>query len=159
MNQFTEMMETNWLIAQGVVNQFPILVRCISPLSREDTLPELTHLIVVYWEYEGDEQGLPLPSESELMEQFERRICSALANDRFGVLVGVQTINGRRTFIYYARNVEGFQDHLIEITEDLEKPYPIQIEADEDPQWNFFFEHIYIEPEENEGDQSRDNNP
>lgn len=148
MNRYKKMMETQWLIAQGQVHDRPIIARCVSPLERQDILPDTPWLVVVYWEYEGDASGLPLPAENGQMEVFERRLSNALGDDSFGAMVGVQTVNGRRTFIFYVRDVDGFQEHLVEITDDLENPWPIQIEFDEDPEWNFFFEHIYLEQQD-----------
>ncbi|MEZ6044296.1 MAG: DUF695 domain-containing protein [Planctomycetaceae bacterium] len=151
MEQYQQMTEKQWILAQGVVNEIPILVRCISPMDPVMIVPDLGLLIIIYWEYDGDASGFPTAVEKSLMDTFETRLNTSLREDQSGLMVGVQTINGRQTYVFYARDIELFQEHVIQITDDLEKPYPIQIEFQEDPTWGFFFEHVYVEP--NEGEQ------
>ncbi len=130
-----------WAGAEGTHKGLPLLIRFRPKLSPALELSAYPQLIQVYWGYTEHPSGMPSPEDSERMEVFEDRLVGALESDLSGLLASVITTNGYREWVLYTKSVDVFSERLHNMPQE-EEPYPIQIEADHDPGWTYFFENV-----------------
>lgn len=89
--------------------------------------------IEVTWAYEKDEKGLPANDhEAEIMEAVEERLRKAMEKDKLAILTGIYTGQGKRDWIFIARNTAAFGERLNEALSGLPQ-LPIAIYAEQDP--------------------------
>lgn len=134
-----------WAGAEGVHNELPLIIRFRQEVSKDSHIAVLPLLIKICWRFEDSPSGMPSNVESEAMEVFEDRLVDALEPDIIGMLVAAITTNGYREWVYYVKSVESFAERLHAMPQE-EDPYPIEIETQEDPRWDYFFNKI--RPEE-----------
>ena len=84
---------------------------------------------------------MPDSEDSASMEVFENRLVESLEADMSGILTSVITTNGYREWVFYSKSVESFSEKLHNMPQQKE-PYPIDIQADSDPGWNYFFNSV-----------------
>lgn len=130
-----------WAISEGTHNDLPIMIRFRNKLDRNEHTDNHPQLIHVYWEYSEHESGMPTKIESSSMEIFENRLVDALESDLSGFLSAVITTNGYREWVYYTTSIDAFAERLHNMPQETD-PYPIKIEADLDPEWDYFFNQV-----------------
>lgn len=87
----------------------------------------------VTWTYKADEKGLPSDDqEAEQMEEVEEKLRRAMEKDKLAILTGIYTGQGRRQWIYIARNTAAFGERLNDALQGYPQ-LPIQIYAEQDP--------------------------
>lgn len=99
------------------------------------------HLNITWTMYEPDEYGFPSETESERLEVFEELLVQAVESDGHSVLIAVLTCNGQREFVFQTADKAGFLKRLTDIPHENER-YPIEIVANDDPDWGYFEEVI-----------------
>ncbi len=88
----------------------------------------------VTWTYEPDAKGLPANDhEAEIMEAVEERLRTAMEKDKLAILTGIYTGQGKRDWIFIARNTNAFGERLNDALAGLPQ-LPISIYAEQDPQ-------------------------
>ena len=130
-----------WAIAEGTHKDLPLLVRFREKLVPGIDVSNHPQLIRIYWEYEAHTSGMPSEADSDEMEVFENRLVDALENDLAGVLAAVVTTNGYREWIYYINSVDTFASRLHNMPQE-QVPYPITIETEADPEWDYYFNRV-----------------
>lgn len=87
----------------------------------------------VTWTYVADEKGLPADDhEAEVMEAVENRLRNAMEKDKLAILTGIYTGQGKRDWIFIARNTAAFGERLNDALAGLPQ-LPITIYAEQDP--------------------------
>ncbi len=130
-----------WAVAEGVHNDLPLMIRFRNKLVPNVNVSALPRLIQIYWNYSEHESGMPSEAESQSMEVFENRLVEALESDISGILAAAITTNGYREWVYYTQSTDIFAKKLHNMHQEID-PYPIEIEADSDPEWNYFFNQV-----------------
>lgn len=87
---------------------------------------------------------MPDKSTSEAMGIFEDRLVSAVESDVCAVLVAVVTTNNTRMWVFHTLSIPAFSERLHYMQQEA-APYPIEIEADSDPEWRFVYDTIIPE--------------
>ena len=84
----------------------------------------------VTWKYEPDEKGMPkIDKEAQIMEEVENRLRTAMEKDKLAILTGIYTGQGKRDWIFIARNVNAFGERLNDALAGLPE-LPIEIYAE-----------------------------
>ena len=130
-----------WAGAEGTHNGLPLIIRFRPEFSQDSNLQVFPQLLQVYWEFGHAPSGMPSQEESEAMQVFEDRLVNSLESVPEGALTAVVTTNGYREWVLYAKSVESFSEHLHHMPQESD-PYPIEIETDFDPNWDYFFQNI-----------------
>jgi hypothetical protein len=120
----------------------PALIRFRTPVLGGTEVPGYPWMLAVLWAYaEPDTGALPSREAMEEMETFENRICEAFERDAQAVLVAVLTFDGARQWVFYTSDIDECGARLSAMPHE-DKPYPIELEAREDPQWLYLREEI-----------------
>ena len=130
-----------WTVAEGTHKNLPLIIRYRNELNSQLNLSNHPQLIQVYWEYADHSSGMPNDIDTKKMEVFENRLIEALESDLSGILTSVITTNGYREWVYYTTSVEAFSDKLHHMPQEKD-PYPIEIETESDPKWNYYFKRV-----------------
>lgn len=130
-----------WSLAEGERDRRPFRLRFREGFETPPDLSAFPKLLRVTWTFRGDGSGFPDAADNEAMEVFENRLVPALEHDFAGVLTAVITHDRRRTWAFYVTTVQAFSERLHEMPQE-EEPYPIHIEAKDDPAWEFLYEDI-----------------
>ena len=118
------------------------LLRFRTPVLGGTEVPGYPWMLAAVWAYaEPDTGALPSPEAMEEMERFENRICEAFETDAHAVLVAVLTYDGARQWVFYTSDVDECGARLCGMPQEAE-PYPIELEAREDPKWLYLREEI-----------------
>lgn len=95
---------------------------------------KLKERLEITWTYEADEKGLPaIDKEAQIMEAVEERLRTAMEKDKLAILTGIYTGQGKRQWIFIARNTHAFGERLNEALAGLPQ-LPIEIYAEQDPE-------------------------
>lgn len=142
-NQVIEVVkEDAWAVAEGTHEDKLVLVRFRHNFRQVLDFEGYHLLLQITWPFfEVDPSGMPGVEDAEAMEQFEQRLLVAYEHDFHAVLTAVITTNGVRQWLFYTSDLEECGDRLTEMPQEAE-PYPIELVADEDPEWLFLREEI-----------------
>lgn len=89
--------------------------------------------VEVTWKYEQDDKGMPkIDKEAQIMEAVEERLRKAMEKDKLAILTGIYTGQGKRDWIFIARNLNAFGERLNNALAGLPQ-LPIEIYAEDDP--------------------------
>ncbi len=102
---------------------------------------KFTHLVIVTWPFDlGDQSGLPTSETLDAMGEFELRILDASDQDAWwGSGVAIVTHDGTREWRFYTPDVATFVQEFSQALSGV-GPYPIELQAFEDPDWTGFVE-------------------
>lgn len=131
----------NWSLAEGQYEESVLVIRfrdCDLSSLRSKKFPKRFQ---VTWVYEHNGSGMPSSKLSQEMAVFENRLVEALEESSQGVLAAVITTDGYRQWVYYSVNIKVFGGALTNIPQE-EEPYPINIEASDDVNWEYFKNEI-----------------
>lgn len=146
--------EDAWAVAEGTHEDKPVFVRFRHNFRQVLDFDGYHLLLQITWPYaEADSSGMPGVEDSEAMEQFEQRILAAYEHDFHAVLTAVITTDGVRQWTFYTSDLDECGDRLSEMPQEVE-PYPIELVADEDPEWTFLREEILAGCDDIEGNFS-----
>lgn len=130
--------EDEWVIAQGTEQQLPVIYRFRAQVPRGVRTAQYPRLVNLYWRYEpGREEGMPGPEDYERMLALEDKLDGIEGRD-VGYLVLSITGNSRKEWIWQVRSDDLF---ISALNNQLvgEASFPIEIEANDDPEWNSYF--------------------
>jgi hypothetical protein len=130
-----------WTVAEGTHNGKPLVIRFRSEFNEKPDVSQYPKRIKVSWSYDGGASGMPSAELSKSMEAFENRLVAAVESDVTAVLTAVITNDNRRIWVYYTSTVPTFGKRLNEMPQES-KPYPIAIEASDDPTWRFLYDDV-----------------
>jgi len=124
-----------WILAQGEENGKSLIVRCRQNLSQIVAPESYPKMIQIVWEFDVDEEsGLPSPALNDRMIEFEDLLIPGLEEDLTCVFFGVYVHNGVRVWSAYTGDPEAVCERINDIFADR-NPYPLQISAEDDPDW------------------------
>lgn len=95
--------------------------------------------VEITWRYEPDETGMPDVATSSLMEEVQDALQSDFMKDPVAVLTGIYTGAGERNWVFYTMNLRIFDRKLNEDLARFER-LPLEIYAENDPDWNEYNE-------------------
>ena len=130
-----------WAGTKGIHNGLPLILRFRNKLVPGVNVSSLPRVVKIYWTYDEHESGMPSKANSQDMKVFENRLVEALESDLSGVLTAVITTNGYREWVYYVSSIETFASRLQNMPQEQE-PYPIEIETEDDPKWEYYFNQV-----------------
>src|SRR2546422_5098574 len=141
--QITDILrKDNWTIAEGTHEGKPLMVRFRQEFRSVTDFHGYPLLLQITWPYAStDKNGLPGDADTDAMERFEERILAAYERDCHAVLTAVITTNGTRQWIFYTSDIDTCGQRLAEMPQESE-PYPVELTADEDPDWRFLRENV-----------------
>ena len=126
----------NWLVAQGDIDGLPAIVRLRDEVQSFIKGGKHQHYLRVVWEMsEIDEFGLPDENEMQRLELFEDRLCSVFEAGDHAILSFVLTNDGLRQWLFYSQDLEESVRRINEMPQE-EAAYPIELTANEDPEWS-----------------------
>ena len=146
----TEEDQGEWTLAEGQIENQPLYMRLRSNLPPALDKQAFPENLVVTWEYESDDSGLPADDLLQRMERLEDLLYAKLADElNQSHLLVVTTGGGLRQWLWKTRSA---QDAVSMFGEALqgEPQFPIMIEADDDPEWEIYGTYCQqcgIEPE------------
>lgn len=130
-----------WAVAEGTHKGKPLIIRFRNEFNEKPDVSQFPKRINVSWSYDGEATGMPSVELSKSMEAFEDRLVAAVESDVTAVLTAVITNDNRRIWVYYTSSVPTFGKRLNEMPQES-KPYPIAIEAADDPSWRFLYDDV-----------------
>ena len=84
---------------------------------------------------------MPDAIETAAMQTFEDRLCVALERDEHAILAAVLTFDGARQWMIYTPDV-GECGYRLEAMPQENDPYPVEIDAFDDPKWDYVTKKI-----------------
>ncbi|WP_372870861.1 DUF695 domain-containing protein [Shewanella sp.] len=126
--------ENTYFTAQGEQDGKPVIYRSMEKVPEGQNESDYPTLINIYWPFEADENnGMPNAQTNHDQIAFEDTL-DQLDQNGVSHLMLVVTGNGRKEWVWYVKDVEGW---MIKLNERLSghKVYPIQIEINQDPEW------------------------
>ena len=113
------------------------LLRYRTPVPRPNEVKGYERVLRILWPYADEGTGaMPSEAQSEAMGEFEDRLCAALEFDAHAYLAAVLTFDGARQWIFYTSNVDVCGSRL-EAMPQNQDPYPIELDAFDDPEWSY----------------------
>lgn len=118
------------------------LIRFRSPVLGGSEVPGYSWRLAILWPYADAESGaMPTSQAQQEMDVFEARLFEALGHDAHAVWVAVLTFDGARQWVFYTSDWEECGRRIAAMPQEAE-PYPIEMEAAEDPKWLYLREQI-----------------
>lgn len=137
-----EAQQDPWSLSEGRIGDSPAIVRARQFLPHAAPSSH-SALFVADWNYEDTaENGMPTDDDAARMEAFENALVCAFEreNDSICVLYAVITCDGHREWKFYCRDIPEAQDALNEALSVFEDALPIELRAEDDPEWSDYTE-------------------
>jgi Family of unknown function (DUF695) len=136
-NVYAVLASDTWTLAEGNVEAGPFVLRYRTPILGPDGVEGYNRVLRIFWPYEAENSGaLPSTKDSADMEQFENRLCDALEIDAHAFLAAVLTFDGARQWVFHTLDV-GECGRSLEGMPQNADPFPIEIDAFDDPAWQY----------------------
>jgi hypothetical protein len=131
-----------WTLAE-VSTDFGLgLLRYRTPVLNPGQVDGYDRVLRILWPYAEEDSGeMPDESDSEAMAEFENRLCAALETDAHAYLAAVLTFDGARQWVFYTSDVAECGRRLEDMPQN-DDPYPIELDAFDDPDWSYLREQI-----------------
>ena len=132
--------DDQWSVAEGDAEGSPVLIRFREQLLTVSDTTGYEQLLTILWPYADEGNGvLPTPEANSALEKFEERLCAAFEHDARAIVAAVVTTDGARQWIVYTDDINECGERLSNMPQN-DEPYPIEMQADEDPQWSLLHE-------------------
>jgi hypothetical protein len=109
--------------------------------------PRFTIRVTITWPYADN--GMPSDADAEIMGQATEALQKQLDADPVAVMTGIYTGAGERTWVFYTLSTNIFNKKLNAALEPLPL-LPLQISAENDPQWEEYDEMCECEVQSND---------
>ena len=134
--------DDRWSAADGVTNSGAYIIRFRTPVLEPTDTAGYDKLLTIVWPYADEGSGaLPTAADSEALSEFENRFCDAFEHDAHAVLTAVLTFDGARQWVVYTGDFQECGQRLGAMPQN-EQPYPIELNARSDPEWNYLRDEI-----------------
>jgi len=134
--------DDRWSLAEGHTATGPYMIRFRTPVLGPSDTAGYDKLLTIVWPYaDADTGALPTPEDNAALEQFENRFCDAFEHDCHAVLTAVLTFDGARQWVVYTGDFHECGNRLGAMPQN-EQPYPIELNARSDPEWNYLRDEI-----------------
>ena len=128
-----------WVRATGTLRDRPISIQYREDWRAVKDAGQLPLCVQIAWtaEHIDEQTGFPDLKEQSRILAFNEHLQTCLVADGNAVVTMMLTNNGTNQWVIYCRDLELLQQGLdaIPTTDGL---YPIEIVADEDPEWSTF---------------------
>jgi hypothetical protein len=101
--------------------------------------PAFESRLSITWTYGDSDTGLPDEDESEQMTMFEDRLLDTYEQGNHAIAVAVITHNSRREWVFYSSDLRESQRRINQEFAG-EGPFPVKLEATDDPRWQQYIE-------------------
>jgi Family of unknown function (DUF695) len=129
---------TDWLLAQGERDGFPMIVRMANAYTGLAPVPAYGHHLIVSVRFPHRRpNGLPSSEDADALESIENQLCGLLEMGNESLCVLVITNNGLRDFIFYTRDVEGVQ-HKLETAGPVFRGFVAELAIEPDEPWEIY---------------------
>ena len=134
--------EDRWSATDGVTESGPFIIRFRTPVLGPGDTAGYDKLLTIVWPYADEDTGaLPSERDSIALGEFEDRFCAAFECDAHAVLTAVLTFDGARQWVVYTGDFQECGQRLGAMPQN-EQPYPIELDARSDPEWNYLRDEI-----------------
>lgn len=132
-------LDNRWVIADGTLNDLPITIHSREDWQETADSGRFPICIQIAWHSaeRNESNGHPSMHEMQKIEVFHHQIQSKLEHGGNTVIAMVITHDGVNQWVIYTNDIEQIKTDLSELTAP-ESGYPIEIVADEDPDWDTF---------------------
>ncbi|MFA6544020.1 MAG: DUF695 domain-containing protein [Limisphaerales bacterium] len=138
-----------WSLAEGVTDSGPYIIRFRTPVLGPSDTTGYDKLLTIVWPYADVDTGaLPTDEQTAALVQFENRLCEAFEHDAHAVLTAILTFDGARQWVVYTSDFRECGRRL-EAMPQNEQPYPIELNARSDPEWNYLRDEILKRVQQN----------
>ncbi len=127
--------ENKGIIGKYIENGFPVIVRFVNEIPEQELITKMRWFTVISWKYNGSEKnGMPPDSINNRMIELEKALDSTFEKNRICKHAFNRTGNNLKEFNYYISDRDKF---MVQFNKALakHKPYPIEINFYEDPDW------------------------
>ena len=131
-----------WTSVRGDMAGGSYLLRFRQPVLKPAAVADYPRCLRVVWAYGPEGSGtLPSPQVNQRMGVFEDRLCEAWEHDAVAALTAVLTFDGARQWVFYTADVGACGTRLEDMPQEAE-PYPIELDAFDDPAWEYLRNEI-----------------
>ena len=131
-----------WISISMEFDDVPCLFLHRDPIPADDEIDGYEHLLRVVWTYAEEGSGaLPDDGEETDMQEFDDRLCAAWEADGLAILVAVLTFDGARQWVFYTPSPAECGNRLEAMPQE-DEPYPIVLDANEDPDWSYLHDTL-----------------
>lgn len=132
----------SWAVAEGTNGDDVFVLRFRTPIIRAGEGGSHPQCLTVVWPYAENGSGaMPDADADEAMSSFENRLIEAWEAGGVAFLAVVLTFDGARQWVFYTNDVDTCAQRLNDMPQE-EEPYPIELAADEDPDWDYARDQI-----------------
>lgn len=127
-----------WTVTHGIVHGRPLVARYRTETPAGIAKEDYPHLVSIVWRYEpSNEAGMPCEADDQSMTEMEDLLDPAIEVAGEGFLTVVVTTDGRREWMWQARNAEAFQRLMNDALKG--RPiFPLDITRDDSPDWGAY---------------------
>jgi hypothetical protein len=129
----------SWLLAQGLLEGKPVIVRMNASVEEFRGHPELAYQVGVAVPFKApDKNGWPDPEEFVALYQIEDLVHDTLEVQSRSVVVAVITTDGMREFVLYAVDPDEVKSNHARLCKSVKSGHEVQLMIQSDPEWNVF---------------------
>ena len=133
------LVNNRWARASGHLNEKTISIQYREDWqqAKDSGLYEICIQIAWYAQTVDDSNGYPIISEQAKILTFTEQLQSKVEKDEGSVISMMITHDGVNQWIIYSQDLDAFKEGLegVPVGEEL---YPIEVVADDDPDWHTF---------------------
>jgi hypothetical protein len=132
-------LDNRWVKADGSLNELPITIHSRENWQATADSGNLPICIQIAWNgtTRNDSNAFPTEDEMQKIELFHHQLQLHLESSGHAVIAMVITHDGINQWVIYTDDIEQLKEDLNKMVAP-EEGYPIEIVADEDPEWKTF---------------------
>ncbi len=129
---------TDWLLAQGERDDFPMIVRMAEAYAGLAPVKGYKHHVIASVHFRNRrEDGFPSSEEGDDLQTLEENLSFLLEAQNESLCVLVITNNGLRDFIFYTRNATDAREKLAN-NSDIFRGFVVEFAIEPDPDWSIY---------------------
>ncbi len=132
-------LDNRWVKAEGNLNELPIIIHSRENWQDLAAGGAFPICIQIAWNSESRDDSNAFPSQQELqkIEVFHHQLQLHIEDSGNAIVAMVITHDGINQWVIYSDDIEQFKADLANLVAP-EQGFPIEIVADEDPDWQTF---------------------
>lgn len=132
-------LDNRWVQADGSLNDMPISIHSREDWQATADSGRFPICIQIAWHAEARDESNAYPSQQEMqqIEMFHHQLQAQLEVEGHTVIAMVITHDGVNQWVIYTDDIEQLKTDLNKLVAP-EQGFPIEIVADEDPDWQTF---------------------
>lgn len=133
----TAINSSDWIIAAGIEDELPVIIRLRAPLPKGYASEALPYLVSIAWAYPSpDSNGMPDAETNQGQIELEDRL-EPLDEDARWLQVLVFTGNGRKEWHWYTADPEAWTARVGELL-STSRDFPIEVLKSHQPDWALY---------------------